>query len=74
MGFLMINPVIKYFLVYTLIVISFLLFFAVTGYYTFVFEWHHDFIWSAINALILLTLVGASIVIYYIAEKIKICF
>lgn len=67
----MIKTIIKYFLVYALMLVSFMLFFSIIGYYLFVFDWGNSMLWSAINALMLLILICASIAIYYFAEKIK---
>lgn len=67
----MIKVIIKYFLVYALMLFSFMLFFSVIGYYLFLFNWGNDLKWSAINALMLLVLICASIAIYYFAGKIK---
>lgn len=70
----MIKIAIKYISIYTLMMFSFMLFFCVVGYYIFVFDWGNNIIYSAINAVILTSLIGASIAIYYLAEKIRLVF
>lgn len=70
----MIKVAIKYISIYTLMMFSFMLFFCVVGYYIFVFDWGDNIIYSAINAVILISLIGASIAIYYLAEKIRLVF
>lgn len=70
----MIKIAIKYISIYTLMIFSFMLFFCVVGYYIFVFDWGNNIIHSAINAVILISLIGVSIAIYYLAEKIRLVF
>lgn len=70
-GFLVSEKIIKYLLAYTLMFISFLLFFSSLGYYVFLFDWHGTRISVWMNAGLLAILVAASIAIYAVAEKIK---
>ncbi|PNS10113.1 hypothetical protein COO59_19200 [Mixta theicola] len=70
----MIKIAIKYIFIYSLMIISFMLFFCVVGCYIFVFDWGGNVICSAVNGVILISLVGASIAIYCLAEKIRLVF
>jgi 5-bromo-4-chloroindolyl phosphate hydrolysis protein len=48
-----------------------MIFFTTLGYYVFVFSWGGSVMEIAINAVLLISLVIASIAIYYFAEKMK---
>lgn len=54
-----------------MLLLSFMLFFTVLGYYVFVFDWSVSTFEVTINAALLIFAVAASIAIYYFAEKIK---
>jgi len=62
---------IKYIFVYLMLLVSFMMFFTTLGYYVFVFNWGGSVMKIAINAVLLISLVIASIAIYYFAEKVK---
>lgn len=61
----------KYVIVYLMLIVSFMLFFSTLGYYIFVFDWSVTTLEITINAALLITLLVASIAIYYFAEKLK---
>lgn len=65
------NKAIRYIGVYLMLLMSFMLFFTVLGYYLFVFDWSVSFFDVMINAALLIFSVAASIAIYYFAEKVK---
>ena len=71
MGTAMAKKFIKYPIAYTLSLVSFMLFFSASGYYLFIFDWHIDALMATINGLFLVVLIGISIGIYAVAEKIK---
>jgi hypothetical protein len=57
--------------VYALLFMSAMLLFTVVGYYLIVFEWAGSTIKQAVNALILVVSLSASVAVYYVAEKLK---
>ncbi len=61
----------KYVVVYLMLIVSFMLFFSILGYYIFVFDWSATTLVITINAILLIILLVASIAIYYFAEKLK---
>lgn len=61
----------KYIIVYLMLIVSFMLFFSVLGYYIFVFDWSVTTLEITINAALLIILLVASIAIYYFAEILK---
>lgn len=67
----MFNKAIRYIGVYLMLLMSFMLFFTVLGYYLFVFDWSVSIFDVMINAALLIFSVAASIAIYYFAEKVK---
>lgn len=67
----MLKTIIAYIAVYVLLFVSLILFFTVAGYYLFVFEWVGSTIKQAVNALILVVSLSASVAVYYVAEKLK---
>lgn len=67
----MFEKTIKYIFVYLMLLVSFMIFFTTLGYYVFVFSWGGSIMEIAINAVLLISLVIASIAIYYFAEKMK---
>lgn len=54
-----------------MLLISFMLFFTVLGYYVFVFDWGVSTFEITINAALLIFSMATSIAIYYFAEKLK---
>ncbi|MFH5068298.1 hypothetical protein ACHHY8_08105 [Enterobacter cloacae complex sp. 2024EL-00215] len=65
------EKIVRYFFVYLMLIVSFMLFFATLGYYVFVFDWDVSFFEITINAALLVLIIAASIAIYYFAEKVK---
>jgi len=65
------DKAIRYIGVYLMLLLSFMLFFTVLGYYVFVFDWSVSTFEVTINAALLIFAVAASIAIYYFAEKLK---
>ena len=65
------KKIITYIAVYALLFVSFMLFFTLAGYYLFVFKWDGSTIKQAVNALILVVSLPASVAVYYVAEKLK---
>lgn len=65
------KKIITYVAVYALLFISAMLLFTVVGYYFFVFAWSGSTIKQAVNALILVVSLSASVAVYYVAEKLK---
>lgn len=67
----MFDKAIRYIGVYLMLLLSFMLFFTVLGYYVFVFDWSVSTFEVTINAALLIFAVAASIAFYYFAEKLK---
>jgi len=67
----LLKKIIIYMAVYALLFMSAMLLFTVVGYYLIVFEWAGSTIKQAVNALILVVSLSASVAVYYVAEKLK---
>lgn len=67
----MLKKTINLFLCYVLMATGFLLFFTSCGYAIFVVDWHVSGVRIAVNAVLLLLAIAASICIYGLAEKIR---
>lgn len=67
----MLKKIIIYMAVYALLFMSAMLLFTVVGYYLSIFEWGSSTIKQAVNALILVVSLSASVAVYYVAEKLK---
>ena len=67
----LIRKFISYLMVYALLIISFMLFVTVSGYYLFIFDWPADFPRIAMHAFLCAGLNALAIGIYVVAEKRK---
>lgn len=65
------EKIIKYFLAYALIFISFLSFFTCLAYYFFIADWGGDVMSKWMNAVIMICIIATSMFIYLVADKIK---
>ncbi|RAY83618.1 hypothetical protein DP190_11420 [Enterobacter cloacae] len=67
----LIRKFISYLTVYILLIISFMLFVAVSGYYLFIFDWPEDVPRIAMHGFLCAGLNALAIGIYVVAEKWK---
>ena len=67
----LIRKFISYLTVYILLIISFMLFVTVSGYYLFIFDWPEDVPQIAMNGFLCAGLNALAIGIYVVAEKWK---
>lgn len=67
----LIRKFISYLTVYILLIISFMLFVAVSGYYLFIFDWTEDVPRIAMHGFLCAGLNALAIGIYVVAEKWK---
>jgi len=65
------KKIVTYLAVYAFLFISAMLLFTVVSYCFFVFTWDGSTIKQAVNALILVVSLSASVAVYYVAEKLK---
>lgn len=67
----LIRKFISYLAIYTLLIISFMLFVTVSGYYLFIFDWPEDAPRIAMHGFLCTGLNALAIAIYVVAEKWK---
>ena len=67
----LIRKFISYLAIYTLLIISFMLFVTVSGYYLFIFDWPEDVPRIAMHGFLCAGLNALAIGIYVVAEKWK---
>ena len=67
----LIRKFISYLAIYTLLIISFMLFVTVSGYYLFIFDWPDDVPRIAMHGFLCAGLNALAIGIYVVAEKRK---
>ncbi|RWS58281.1 hypothetical protein DN586_04595 [Enterobacter cloacae] len=67
----LIRKFISYLAIYTLLIISFMLFVTVSGYYLFIFDWPDDVPRIAMHGFLCAGLNALAIGIYVVAEKWK---
>lgn len=67
----LIRKFISYLAIYTLLIISFMLFVTVSGYYLFIFDWPEDVPRIAMHGFLCTGLNALAIAIYVVAEKWK---
>lgn len=67
----LIRKFISYLAIYTLLIISFMLFVTVSGYYLFIFDWPEDIPRIAMHGFLCAGLNSLAIGIYVVAEKWK---
>ncbi len=67
----LIRKFISYLAIYTLLIISFMLFVTVSGYYLFIFDWPDDVPRIAMHGFLCAGLNSLAIGIYVVAEKWK---
>lgn len=67
----MIKKISAYLLSYIMTFFAALIFITCVGYYTFFFDWDISAIAIAINAVLIILAIAASIALYGLAEKIK---